>query len=112
MTRIAVVALHRVIDQVRKKLRGRKLLPDRTSGLTFLQAMKQFDLLLGTQIDKAFVVAQQAALVDSLNPPPVGLLQDLEWSAKLVIDVVDDSGPGSARILIGRDDLINNRSES
>ncbi len=77
-----------------------------------LQAMQHIDLLLCTQISEHFAVDQATALVDRGDSLSVGLLQILEWAAKLTVDIVHNSGPCGAWILIGRNDLVADRGES
>jgi len=112
MPRISVIALQGVIDYVSKKLRGGSLLPDRTRGAPLLKAMQHVDLLRRIQISEYLAVKNAAALVHTREPVTVKRLQMFKRPAKLAIDVIDDAGPRSSRILVGRNDLIAHRGES
>jgi len=109
---VAIKALHGVIDDGAEELRGRQLLPRRSRGFAVFKAMKQVNLLMRVKIGEEFAVDRLAGLIDGGEAATVETLEVLEWSAELAVDIVDDSGPDRARILIGRNDLVNHAGQS
>lgn len=111
MPRITVIALHRVIDHHREEFGRGDPSPDGPRATLLFEALEQFDLLSCFYIREFLPVSKLAALVYGCESPAVGVLQILERSAKLAVDIVDDAGPRRARILIRRDDLIADGGE-
>lgn len=87
------------------------MLPDRAGRFSVFELVKQVDLLRGIEIGEKLAVKGAGGLVDTGQSQTITCLQVFVGSAKLTVDVVDDTGPGGSGILVGRDDLIDHRGK-
>src|ERR1035438_3913456 len=74
--------------------------------------MQHVDLPRGNEMGECIAIEQAAALVDAGNSTPIHWLQALELAAQLAVDVIDDTRPRGAWILVGWNDLVADRGES
>jgi len=86
-------------------------MPNGLGHLLPFEPLQQFDLLSGIQIRELFPASEPAALVHGRESSAIGLLQILERSAKLAVDIVDDTRPRRPWVLIGGNDLIADRGQ-
>ena len=73
--------------------------------------MQQSDLLRGIQIGEEFAAISAATLINACQAEAILRLQVFVRTTELAVDEVDDTGPGSAGILVWRDDLIADRGQ-
>src|ERR1039458_10646210 len=74
--------------------------------------MQHVVLPRGNEMGECIAIEQAAALVDAGNSTPIHWLQALELAAQLAVDVIDDTRPRGAWILVGWNDLVADRGES
>ena len=74
--------------------------------MALLDDMEQLDLLLRLKVSEEFPMNRPARLVDGRESFAIRFLEILKGAAQLAIDVVDDSCPRGAGILVRRNNLI------
>ncbi len=112
MARIAIVALHRVIDNGLKEIGRRGSLPHWTGRMALAQEMQHRILLIEVEIRKELFVAGAAAVIDTGEAFAVGVLQILVGAAELAIDITDHPGPNGPSVLVRGNNLVDHSGES
>src|SRR3954469_14566317 len=75
--------------------------------MTLAHQVQRGNLLAGVEVREALAITAFATLVDTRETLAVAILKILVRSAELTIDVVDNTGPDSSGVLVGRDDLVD-----
>lgn len=113
MTRVAIVALHGVIqEQIEKRGRGNAMPAGQRRIIEFHRA-HQVDLLLVSQESERLGEFRLAGAIEKGHAVAVRVLPAAKWAAELNINVVDHAGPiGAGLVGVDWDELVTKSSES
>ena len=103
VTRVAVIALHGVIQQEIEECRRGNVVPGAGNEIVGLHGVKEEILLLVGEQGKGLAKTRAAGPIDESQAVAIGAAPAVERAAELNIDVVDDAGPVRSGIVIGRD---------
>jgi hypothetical protein len=107
VARVAVVALHGVVQEQIEKGGGRNAMPTSERGVIELHCTHEVDLLLVGEKRERMAELRLAGTIEKSQAVAVGVLPAAKWAGELNIDVVDDPGPiGAGLVGVDWDELV------